>query len=124
MPPEAKLVPTSRRLTPSGVFLGRWSAPEVLRPNQMSSNESMVDIKRLGAHVGESVTVRGWVEATRGHGKVAFIVLRDGTGTLQGVVVKSVVNESEWELYGSLTQECVVALTGEVKEDARAPGTS
>jgi asparaginyl-tRNA synthetase len=88
----------------------------------MSSNESMVDIKRLGAHVGESVTVRGWVEATRGHGKVAFIVLRDGTGTLQGVVVKSVVNESEWELYGSLTQECVVALTGEVKEDARAPG--
>jgi asparaginyl-tRNA synthetase len=82
----------------------------------------MVDIKRLGDHVGESVTVRGWVEATRGHGKVAFVVLRDGTGTLQGVVVKNAVDEATWELYGTLTQECVVSLTGEVKEDARAPG--
>ena len=82
----------------------------------------MVEIKQLGEHVGSSVTVTGWVEATRGHGKVAFTVVRDGTGVLQGVLVKSQVDASIWELQQSLTQESLVSLTGEVKEDARAPG--
>ena len=82
----------------------------------------MVDIERLGEHVGEMVTVRGWVEATRGHGKVAFLVVRDGTGTLQTVLVKSQIEETIWDLHGSLSQESLVAVTGEVKEDARAPG--
>ena len=82
----------------------------------------MVEIKELGQHVGEQVTVQGWVEATRGHGKVAFTVLRDGTGVLQGVLVKSEVDEVTWELQQSLTQESVISLTGEVKEDDRAPG--
>ncbi len=82
----------------------------------------MIDIKHLGDHVGESVTVRGWVEATRGHGKVAFVVTRDGTGTVQGVLVKSQVDEETWEVRGTLTQECLVSVTGLVKEDARAPG--
>jgi len=82
----------------------------------------MVEIRQLGEHVGEQVTVRGWVEATRGHGKVAFTVLRDGTGVVQGVLLKASVDEAIWDLQQSLTQESVVALTGEVKEDARAPG--
>jgi len=82
----------------------------------------MAEIRQLGEHVGEQVTVRGWVEATRGHGKVAFTVVRDGTGVLQGVLLKANVSEATWELQQSLTQESVVALTGEVKEDDRAPG--
>jgi asparaginyl-tRNA synthetase len=82
----------------------------------------MAEIRQLGEYVGEQVTVRGWVEATRGHGKVAFTVVRDGTGVLQGVLLKANVSEATWELQQSLTQESVVALTGEVKEDARAPG--
>jgi asparaginyl-tRNA synthetase len=82
----------------------------------------IVEIKELGAHVGASVTVRGWVEAVRGHGKVAFTVVRDGTGVLQGVLVRSQVDEATWELQQAFTQESLVALTGEVKEDARAPG--
>jgi asparaginyl-tRNA synthetase len=82
----------------------------------------MVEIEALGEHVGEDVTVRGWVEATRGHGKVAFTVVRDGTGVLQGVLVKSAVDASVWDLQQSLTQESLVALTGEVKKDDRAPG--
>jgi len=82
----------------------------------------MVEIKELGEYVGQSVTVRGWVEVTRGHGKVAFTVVRDGTGVLQGVLVKNQVDDATWELQQSLTQESLVALTGEVKEDARAPG--
>jgi asparaginyl-tRNA synthetase len=82
----------------------------------------MVEIKQLGDHAGEEVTVRGWVEATRGHGKVAFTVVRDGTGVVQGVLLKSQVDDGTWDLQQSLTQESLVALTGEVKEDARAPG--
>jgi asparaginyl-tRNA synthetase len=82
----------------------------------------MAEIRELSEHVGQSVTLQGWVEGTRGHGKVAFLTLRDGTGVVQGVIVKSVVGEADWELYGSLTPESLVQLTGEVKEDARAPG--
>ena len=82
----------------------------------------MVEIKQLGDHAGEEVTVKGWIEATRGHGKVAFTVVRDGTGLVQGVLLKSQVDDATWDLQQSLTQESLVALTGEVKEDARAPG--
>ena len=82
----------------------------------------MVEIKQLGDHVGEDVTVKGWVEATRGHGKVAFTVVRDGTGVVQGVLLKSQVDDGTWGLQQSLTQESLVALTGEVKEDVRSPG--
>jgi asparaginyl-tRNA synthetase len=82
----------------------------------------MVEIKALGDHVGEQVTITGWVEATRGHGKVSFTVVRDGTGTLQGVLLKNNVDEATWETQQGLTQESLVSITGEVKEDARAPG--
>jgi len=82
----------------------------------------MVDIKHLGEHVGEQVSLQGWVETTRGHGKVAFIVIRDGTGVVQGVVLRNQVADSTWELHQSLTQESVVRITGEVKADDRAPG--
>ena len=68
------------------------------------------------------MTVSGWVEQLRVHGKVAFIVLRDGTGLVQGVLVKAELPEEIWELGTSLTQESTVRLTGEVRADARAPG--
>ena len=81
-----------------------------------------VEIKDLHAHVGETVTVQGWVETTRGHGKVAFAVVRDGTGIVQCVFVQKALSEEAWEGFGTLTQESVVAVTGEVKADDRAPG--
>ena len=82
----------------------------------------IVEIKDLGRHAGQVVTVRGWVETTRGHGKVAFAVVRDGTGTVQGVLVRAQVDDASWEAHGAATQESLVRMTGEVKEDARAPG--
>ncbi len=82
----------------------------------------MVEIRKLGEHCGETVTIQGWVETTRGHGKVAFAVVRDGTGVAQCVLVKEQVDEASWELHGRLTQESVVTLTGEVRADERAPG--
>ncbi len=82
----------------------------------------MVEIRDLSEHVGRSVTVRGWVESTRGHGKVAFVTVRDGTGVVQGVLVKSVVGEASWSAHGTLTPESLIAVTGEVKAESRAPG--
>lgn len=82
----------------------------------------MVEIRELGEHVGETVTVTGWVEATRAHGKVAFLVVRDGTGLVQGVLLKKEIDEATWDLHGTLSPECVVAVTGEVRPDDRAPG--
>ena len=79
-------------------------------------------ISRLSDHIGSAVTVRGWVEAARGHGKVAFLVVRDGTGIVQGVILKKQVAEDTWSTHQGLRQESVVSMTGTVRADARAPG--
>ena len=79
-------------------------------------------VRDLPRHVGETVTLSGWTAALRVHARVAFVVLRDGTGVVQGVVVKSGVPEEVWALATSLTQESCVAVTGVVRADARSPG--
>jgi asparaginyl-tRNA synthetase len=81
-----------------------------------------VTIRELGRHAGGSVTVQGWVSTTRSSGKIAFLVLRDGSGYLQCVFPKAEVSEAVWETFKTLTQETSVAVTGTVREDARAPG--
>src|ERR1035437_5562599 len=81
-----------------------------------------VRINELSNHAGTTVTVRGWVTHLRSSGKVAFIVMRDGSGTLQTVLVKSAVPPEAWERFAQLTQEACIAVTGDVKADARAPG--
>ena len=83
---------------------------------------SSVQISELRAHVGETVTVRGWVMTTRSSGKIAFVVLRDGSGTVQGVLSKKEVPPAVWDAFGTLTQETSVALTGLVREEPRSPG--
>ncbi len=80
------------------------------------------DISRLGEHEGASVLVRGWVQTVRTHGKVGFVVVRDGTGIVQCVVVQKQVGEEIWARFQSLTQETSVYVTGSVRADARAPG--
>jgi asparaginyl-tRNA synthetase len=81
-----------------------------------------VQISELRGHVGESVTLRGWVVTTRSSGKIAFLVLRDGTGSVQGVLSKKEVAEDTWAAFGALTQEASVAMTGVVRDDPRSPG--
>ena len=81
-----------------------------------------VRINELSNHAGTTVTVRGWVTHLRSSGKVAFIVMRDGTGILQTVLVKSAVAPETWEHFARLTQETCLSVTGEVRADVRAPG--
>jgi asparaginyl-tRNA synthetase len=79
-------------------------------------------INELRGHAGETVTVRGWVVTTRSSGKIAFLMLRDGTGTVQGVLSKKELSEDTWSAFGALTQEASVAMTGLVRDDPRSPG--
>ena len=79
-------------------------------------------VRDLPRRVGEAASVSGWVDALRVHGKVAFVVLRDGTGLVQCVVVKSRVSPETWALVTSLAQESSVVLSGEVRADDRSPG--
>jgi asparaginyl-tRNA synthetase len=83
---------------------------------------TVVRIEGLPGHVGGTVTVQGWVTTTRSSGKIAFIVLRDGTGLLQAVVLKKDVPEAVWTAFAGLTQETCVAVTGAVRAEPRAPG--
>ena len=88
----------------------------------MSASDPILRIADLPRHIGATVTLSGWVTHLRSSGKIAFVVLRDGTGTLQCVVAKKEVPEATWEAFGTLTLETSVTVTGEVRADARQAG--
>jgi len=81
-----------------------------------------VYIEDLGKHVGEEVQLRGWLYHKRSSGKVRFLLLRDGTGILQGVMVKGGVGEGVFSSFDVLTQESSFSMTGKIRKDDRAPG--
>ncbi|MCB9904242.1 MAG: asparagine--tRNA ligase [Planctomycetes bacterium] len=83
---------------------------------------TITTIERLSQHVGETVTLRGWVHNKSSKGKLHFIQLRDGTGYCQCVAFVKNVDPQLFEQLGSVGQESSVILTGEVKADERAPG--
>ncbi|HVX38139.1 MAG TPA: asparagine--tRNA ligase [Gemmatimonadaceae bacterium] len=84
--------------------------------------ETTPRIAELKDHVGQTVTIRGWVTHLRSSGKVAFAVIRDGTGIMQAVFVKTALPAEAWERFKELTLETSVYVTGDVKAEPRAPG--
>ncbi len=89
--------------------------------SETTSDTVLAHITDLAAHVGETVTVRGWVMTTRSSGKIAFVVLRDGSGYVQSVLSRREVPDDVWARFLTLTQETAVAITGEVRQDPRSP---
>jgi asparaginyl-tRNA synthetase len=83
---------------------------------------SLTYVTDLPERIGEDVTVPGWVVTTRSSGKIAFLVVRDGTGYLQCVLSKRDLLPETWDTLKTLTQETSVSLTGTVRSDERAPG--
>jgi asparaginyl-tRNA synthetase len=81
-----------------------------------------VDIASLARHTGQTVTLRGWVYHLRSSGKVRFLVLRDGTGIAQGVLVKGNLPEDDFQQFERLTLESSLRLEGLVRAEPRAPG--
>jgi asparaginyl-tRNA synthetase len=79
-------------------------------------------IKDLSNCVGEKVTVSGWLYNKRTAGKLAFPIIRDGSGYLQCVVSKKEVSEATWKAVEEATQESTVRVTGAVRAEPRAPG--
>ncbi|MDE3224579.1 MAG: asparagine--tRNA ligase, partial [Nitrospirota bacterium] len=81
-----------------------------------------VYIQDVADHVGQEITIKGWLRHRRSSGKIHFLVVRDGTGDLQAVVSKGAVGDESFAAATALTQESSVILTGTLKADARAQG--
>lgn len=79
-------------------------------------------IEDIARHVGEAVTIKGWLYNIRSSGKLIFPQIRDGSGILQCVVFKKSVSEEVWNACQTLTQESSVIVTGTARADERAPG--
>ncbi|VBB08699.1 aspartyl/asparaginyl-trna synthetase class iib [Lucifera butyrica] len=79
-------------------------------------------IKNFAQHIGKEVTVQGWLYNKRSSGKILFLIVRDGSGLVQGVLVKQEIGEDLFALGKQLTQESSVRLTGIVKEEPRSVG--
>jgi asparaginyl-tRNA synthetase len=92
----------------------------------MSSSEGpeppVIRIRDAHAHVGERVTLQGWLYNLRKSGKIVFPVLRDGTGLMQCVAVKSNLPEPVFDALKNLTQESSLVITGTIRAEARAHG--
>ena len=79
-------------------------------------------IRDVSKHVGEEITLKGWLYNMRSSGKLMFPQVRDGSGIIQGVVFKKNVPEQVWNDFEKLTQESSIIVTGTVRADERAPG--
>ena len=77
-------------------------------------------IKQAKKHLNQEVTIGAWLTNKRSSGKIAFLQLRDGTGFMQGVVVKSEVDEETFQLAKDITQESSLYITGTITEDNRS----
>ena len=79
-----------------------------------------ISVRSLRGEVGKSVSLRGWVYNKRSSGKIKFLLLRDGTGIVQIIIVKGAVAESVLEDFEKLTQESSIRVVGKVREDSRS----
>lgn len=80
-----------------------------------------IRVKDVGGHVGEEITLKGWLYNKRSSGKLHFLQLRDGSGIIQCVVFKGDVTPEVFELADKITQESSIEVTGTVREDKRSP---
>ena len=79
-------------------------------------------IERIAEHVGERVTVKGWLYASTHKGKLLFLRLRDGTGITQAVAYRPEIGDELFEQLAHLGQESSLIVTGTVRTNDRAPG--
>ena len=81
-----------------------------------------VTIKKLDQYVDQDVEIKGWVYNRRSVGKIWFLILRDGTGLLQCVIVDGECDSETFSLEQQLNQEDSVIVKGRVKKEPRAVG--
>ena len=89
------------------------------------ARDMMQHIDKIGEHVGQTVTIKGWLHNRRSSGKIHFLVVRDGTGFLQVVMGKNDVAEETFKAADHLCQESAIIVTGTVaRTSARRAATS
>lgn len=79
-------------------------------------------IEKLSQYVGEEIKISGWLYNKRSSGKIRFLVVRDGTGLLQCVMVKDKIPEDVFNLFDTITQESSLHVYGKIRKDDRATG--
>lgn len=79
-------------------------------------------IEELENYIGKEIELSGWVTHKRSSGKIRFIVMRDGTGICQCVLVKNNLSDEVFAKFDELTQESAFSVFGLVKKEERAPG--
>ncbi|MEP0775404.1 MAG: asparagine--tRNA ligase [Acidobacteriota bacterium] len=82
----------------------------------------VAEIRHLPGLVGERVRIHGWLYNSRSSGKLRFLIVRDGSGYVQGVVFRPQVADRVWEQAEAVTQESSLWVEGTVKRDERSPG--
>jgi asparaginyl-tRNA synthetase len=83
---------------------------------------AVIHVSEVGGHVGQTVTLRGWLAARRSSGKLLFLQIRDGTGTIQCTAFRPDLPPVAFEEASRLAQESSVVVRGRVGADERAPG--
>src|SRR3954471_16095348 len=81
-----------------------------------------IAIAEAGKHAGESVEIAGWLYNLRRSGKICFPQVRDGSGIIQCVAVKSALPEALFESLKDLTQESSLIVRGKIRAEPRAHG--
>ena len=71
---------------------------------------------------GQTVTLKGWVHNKRSSGKIKFLMMRDGTGLMQGILFKGECSDQAFEEFEKLTQESSVEVTGKIRKEPRSAG--
>ena len=77
-------------------------------------------IEELKKHIGSDVTIKGWLYNRRSKGKIQFLLVRDGTGVVQCVVVKGEVSDEIFDKCDKISQESSIVVSGQVREDKRS----
>jgi asparaginyl-tRNA synthetase len=78
-------------------------------------------VSDIARHEGEDVLLKGWLYSRRSSGKLHFLQIRDGTGTIQGVMFKGDVSPELFAVADKLPQEASIIVTGTVRKDPRSP---
>lgn len=81
----------------------------------------IVKVQNVSKYEDQEVTLQGWLYNKRSSGKLRFLLLRDGTATIQCVVFKGDVSEKVFEDATQLTQESSFSVTGKITKDTRSP---
>lgn len=78
-------------------------------------------VREIGKHEGQEIELRGWLDNKRSSGKLHFLQVRDGTGTIQCVMFKGDFDAALFAEADHLPQESAIKVRGLVKKEPRSP---